>query len=72
MRTPTIEEGQNTEGTLPSANVQCVKVDTPTLDQSGNVQCVKVDTPTLDQRTWKCVKTTDSDVKNRIEKLCDV
>ena len=53
MRTPTIEEAENKGETL----------------QSENVQCVKVDTPTLDQKSWKSVKTADSDVEHRIKKL---
>ena len=59
MRTPTIEEAQNKEETVQSEKVQCVKVDTPTLD---------------DHKAWNSVKTSDSHGKNRIKKhvTCDI
>ena len=53
VRTPTTEEAENKGETL----------------QSENFQCVKVDTPTLDQKNWKSVKTTDYDLEHRIKKL---
>ena len=52
-----MEEAQNKRETLQSENFQCVKVDTPTLD---------------DQKTWKWMKTADSAVKNTNQETCDV
>ena len=54
VRTPTIQEAQNKRETVQSERVQCVKVDTSTLD---------------DQKAWTCVKTPGSYGKNRIKKL---